>query len=132
MLKFAILGALLGVLATTVGDVAAGVVLFGAAGATLAWGWRKIITPLVNLSTLLEGLPAWMKDRTAWEEKVDDWHVEERMTALEEKANEAAAKADVAAGQADVAATRAKESVNVVRAVARQVGATVRGDPDDD
>jgi hypothetical protein len=128
MLKFAVLGAMLGVLATTVGDVAAGVVLFGAAAATLAWGWRKIVTPLVNLSNLLEGLPSWMKARAEWEEKVDDWHVEDRMAALEGKADTAAERADVAAGQADEAAARARESVNVARAIARKVGASVRGD----
>jgi len=101
VLKFALAGGMFGLLATTIGDIAAGIVLFGAVGAVLEWTVRKIIRPLVRLSGELQRLPAWMK------------HTDGEL-------------ADIKAGAVE-AAKRAEDAMNIARAVAREVGATARG-----
>ena len=109
MLKLSLFGALLGILATTVGDTATGIVLFAAAAGALGWGWRKIVTPLVNLSSLLERLPAWTK--TADDEFAE---IHRELQQIKKGAEEAA--------------TRAEAAMNIAEAVKRQLGATARGD----
>lgn len=90
MLKFTLLGALVGLMATWIGDAATSVILFGSAGMTIAIGWRKVIAPLVRLADLLGGMPEWME------------RIEERLEAVETPAAVAAEKATAVARELDV------------------------------
>jgi hypothetical protein len=131
VLKFAAGGAAVGVFASLVGDVAAGIVLLGAVGLALEWLLRKIIRPMVRLIGTLEGLAPWMRAVDAWRGKVDEWRDEAsgELAELKEQANQAASKSDVAAEASEAAATEASRAKEITTAIARHVGAKVRGVP---
>ena len=109
MLKFSLFGALYGVLFATIGDTAAQIVAFAAAAGAIGWGWRRIVTPLVELSSMLERLPGWM-------EHTDDELAEVKQTAERIEAG------------ALVAADRAETAMKIAKDVAGKLGVSSRSD----
>lgn len=137
MLKFAILAATAGVVASVLNDTAGTIVLFAAAAVALAGFWWKFAVPFAQLTLSLKTLPKDLeearkdraKDRetlTEIKEQQDELivHVE----AVELKVNDVAKQAGRIEKGAEIAAERAEAAINVAEAVRRQLGVVARGD----
>lgn len=104
VVKIAVAGALFGVLATIVGDAAAEIMAYGGAAIVIGAVWRKVIRPLIALSELLGGLPAWMKTHDERIERGDAKFsaIEGRLRAVEQHAGLAAEASTALARDLDV------------------------------
>lgn len=137
MLKFAIVAATAGVVASVFNDTAATVVLFAAAAVAVAGFWWKFAVPFAQLTLSLKTLP---KDL----EQAKEDRAKDRETLTEIRENQGKITAEIAsvkakvdhvekqAGRiemgAEVAAERAQSAINIAEAVRRQLGVVARGD----
>lgn len=76
--KFTVLGALFGVIATVVGDVAAIIAATSTLGIGLGWFWRRVLWPNAKLYEQLQGFPDWMAKHD-----LERAEIKQRLAALE-------------------------------------------------
>lgn len=137
MLKFAIVAATAGVIASAWSETAATVVLFAAALVALAGFWWKFAVPFAQLTLSLKTLPKDLEqakeDRAVDRETLAE--IREQQDEIAEHVNAAEGKIENLVRQVgriekgtEISREQAADAVNIARAVQRAVGARARGD----
>jgi methyl-accepting chemotaxis protein len=133
VLKFTIFGALYAALLATFGDTAGGIVALAATVGAIGYLFSRIVVPGVAAIKLIQELPARLttQDDQLEQLQADTELIKAGALAAAERAESAMRIAADVAEKADAAARASERSVNVVKAIARAVGASVRGEPED-
>lgn len=137
MLKFAIVAATAGLVASVFNDTAATVVLFAAAAVAVAGFWWKFAVPFAQLTLSLKTLPKDLeqakedraKDReTLTEIRENQGKITAEIGSVKAKVDHVEKQAGRIEMGAEVAAERAQSAINIAEAVRRQLGVVARGD----
>lgn len=141
MLKFAILAATAGLVASILSDTAATIVLFAAAAVAIAGFWWKFAVPFAQLTLSLKTLPKDLEEakreratdrETLTEIKAQQDEIAEHVGAVEQTVEAVQRQAGRIEKGAEIAAERAEAAINVAEAVRRQLGVVARGDGEKD